>query len=366
MSTAATKATTTKKKSNYATSYFKTRPKQLIVWIPPDINQESAIYSTAILLINTNEVGGKNYRISEIPCGDYDNDFNNFYAFHLKQYTDVKSKRAKYHFCWSNSITGGVSQGYMINEANNPKNVTIMAVDMDESKNIIDVFALLTFSISVSKNSIHVHTLCSNNDPNVKKSGEGNKLLKFIQSFGLIAEIHNTSLNPIAPAVKFYEQMGYRNERKGDDKETPPSSSSSNSSSWDDASSSSPELVMQRNNQTKRLFAKLRNSIHATFGLALRQSKRREKLELQDRHKQLAKDALADVVPTKKQGTLIPAPFTTRKVKLSNNKINHTMRNNILKLPSEAIVPGKSLRPAAARVKYDDMSKSAHRLANEI
>ena len=47
MSTAATQKATqqTKKKSNYASSYFKTRPKQLIVWIPPGMNQDSAIYS---------------------------------------------------------------------------------------------------------------------------------------------------------------------------------------------------------------------------------------------------------------------------------------------------------------------------------
>ena len=232
-----------------------------------------------------------------------------------------------------------------------------MAVDMDEAKNITNIFALLTFSLSTSKNSIHVHTLCSNNDPNVKKSSEGNKLLKFIQSFGLIAEIHNTSLNPIAPAVKFYEQMGYRNERDRDAKKTPPSSS--NSSSWDDSSPSSPELVMQRNNYTNRLFAKLRNSVHATFGLALRQSKTREKRELQDRHKQMAKDALVDV-PTKPP-TRIPAPFTTRMVKLSKNNINHTMRNNILKLPSKLIVPGDSLKNTTARIKYKEMSDAAHR-----
>lgn len=352
MSTAATKAATkaiTKKKINYGISYFKTRPKQIIVWIPPDMEQDSAIFSTGMLLINTEAIEDKPYRISQIPCGDYENDFNNFYAFHLSKYDDNTNKRKKYGFCWS-TATGGVNSGYIIDEANNPKNITIMSVDMDEDRNITNIFALLTFSQSVRKKALKVHTLCSNNDPQVKKSGDGNKLLKFIQAFGLFAEINSTYLEPIDNAVPFYTQMGYRNETGRDAKETPPSSSAS-------STSSSPHLVMQRNNRTKRLFAKLRNSIHATFGLAIRQSKTREKLELQDRHKQMAKDAMADV-PTKPP-TLIPPPFTTGMMSGIRQK------KQSRKIPSKLIVPGDSLKLAKARTEYKEMSDTAHRRITE-
>ena len=87
-------------------------PKKLVIWVPPHIEQshfenpdEESIMNLAYF-IEANE-------IERIDTSLYQNDFQEFYNFHLQKYDDDKKQRK---FC--SNVLGGVTDKYIIHTAN--------------------------------------------------------------------------------------------------------------------------------------------------------------------------------------------------------------------------------------------------------
>lgn len=253
-------------------------------------------------------------------------DFDFFYQIHLDRYANEKGD-----FC-SSVIEGGVNSEYVIGTANAKRGydtVTLLSLDIDEDDNIIEVYGLITFRL-VTKTSeldtVMVDTLCGNQA--LPGSGEGTRLLNYLQSRAKEVGIVKVVLHPVDSAIRYYEREKFRPLKREEAKLV-------NSSDSD-----SDELTMQKNARSSSNWNKLKNSVRL-LGI-YRNTKKARRLE--EIKKQIIQNKMRVPTSVSKKGKPIPAPFTTQTRKF-RAKVT-PFKQSINAIP---IIPGSTLTEAKLR-----------------
>ena len=276
-------------------------PKKLVIWVPPHVEQsyienpdEESIMNL-VYFIEANE-------IERINTETYLNDFQEFYNFHLHKYNDSE-KQSK--FC--SNVLGGVSSGYIKDTANSigdKHNITIMSVnaDADMDSTDITVYALISFRLASSSDTLMVETLCGNQT--INSEGEGTRLLNFLKKMSEPIGIYKIALHPVSTAVGYYTRENFRKLSKIE-------ADLINSSSSEDDDDDSPQQTMAINIRARKNLNKFK-TVARVLGKFTR-NKRLKDLEKQVKEIKKFYKAKYDE-KTGKRGTPIAAPFSTETI----------------------------------------------------
>jgi hypothetical protein len=253
-------------RTSYITNALKR--KDLLLWIPPEMDQDSQIGMVVSYLQYVEN-------IKPLDLLLYDNDFTNFYGMEIQQKYDDTVKDG-YHFC--SNKTSGVNEGYIIDSVNDPTTATIMSVKLNPDDSFDEIYALVTFTINDKKHAIKIHTLCGNQV--LPPSGEGTRLMKLIERIGDKLGYNKIILNPLDSAIPFYSDNKYRHLTERDSNES--------SSSYETASSEDgPKLVMQKNIKALKGWAKIKTATR-TIGMLKKRRAVNERLQLEKKYTQKA------------------------------------------------------------------------------
>jgi hypothetical protein len=342
------------RRSAYVT---RARPKKkLKLWIHPSVDMED-YDNQFVLMLSQMLLVAEPLETSTI----YHNNFENFYNIHIKsKYDDKvinddddedvkKYKQKKRHYFCATDEMGGVDSGYIIQTANKPNTATIISMDVDEdSDEILEVYALVSFNISNQKMAVHVSTLCGNQV--LPPSGEGTRLLKMVEKAAAKISLNKVFLDPVASAINFYGDNKYRVLGPKDSPGTPKSSSSSGS-----GSSSEEPIQMQKNMKAQKYWNKVRSSYN--LGVLLSRSRKSvAEHELRKSQKQIRDSEIASRPPLTGKpidpiGSSLPG-FQRESVQPTTQKKTH-------KASSHIIVPGATLkRKTRARTKTRTRAKT--------
>jgi hypothetical protein len=172
--------------------------KNILLWIPDGLNPNDITLKIANTIL-----ADKKIKPSNIDKTEYSDDFREFYNTHIASGDTVKST-----FCSADGAAG-VNIEYLINNANKPKFVTLIAVKSDHFNDSIDINAVLVFRWAKSANALKIQVLCA--DQRKKGTGDGTKLLNIIKKTLTSLDLNDIYLNPIDPAVPYYIKQNFRN-----------------------------------------------------------------------------------------------------------------------------------------------------------
>ncbi len=331
----ATQKTTKYKIPNRAVYFTRAKPlKKFRLWIPSDVENsylEDPDSPSIMSFVYYLEAFG----IKRIDTSIYNSDpsdpnsepdFDLFYQIHLERYSNEKGE-----FC-SSVMDGGVSSGYIIDTANAKRGydtVTLLSLDIDDDDNIGEIYGLITFRL-VTKTSeldtIMVDTLCGNQA--LPGSGEGTRLLNYIQSRAKEVGIVKIVLHPVDTAVQYYQREKFRPLKREEAQLV-------NSSDSD-----SDELTMQKNVRASSNWNKLKNSVRL-LGIYKNTKKARRLREIKE---QIQNKAQTLKNSGSKKGKPIPAPFTTKTRRFRPKETPYKKSENAI-----PIVPGATLTQARLR-----------------
>lgn len=332
----------TKKEYNInrrATYFSRAKPKkQLRLWIPNSVEEkflENPDEPSIMSLVYYIEANG----VQRIDTSLYDADnpnFGMFYQQHLEPYTNNGV-----YFC-SSDKEGGVSEGYIIDAANAKQGndtATLLSLDIDNDGNIYDVYALITFRLVTTKqqlDTLMIETLCGNQA--LPGSGEGTRLMNYIQNKGKEIGIIKFVLHPVDTAIGYYKKDKFRTL---DPIEAMEVNSSKSDSDSDSDSSVDDKITMQKNVRAISQWNKVKNS---TKLMGIYKNNKNKQTKRQVEEKMLQKRLSKPKNMTSKKGIPIAKPFTTKTVKY--RPIVTPYKEKGLAIP---ITPGKTLEKSRLR-----------------
>jgi N-acetylglutamate synthase-like GNAT family acetyltransferase len=227
-------------KINKRLSYFTKamQPKDIYVWVPPDMDETSALGIFLSYIEFVTQPG-----VKRIDTTIYNDEFENFYGMEIEPKYDFTHSGDK--FCSTNA-DGGVGKGYLVDTANDGDSITVMSIKKNAAGVISHVYALASLRVSASKNAIVIHTLCANQM--LPKTGEGARLLKTIERAAEESGFKTMVLYAVDSAVQFYKDNGYRLVKDADSQET-------------NYPSSTDEIPMQKNFKARKGWHKLKTHV---------------------------------------------------------------------------------------------------------
>jgi len=339
----------TKKKAtiNKKAAYFQQYkvPKKLVIWVPPHVEQyyfENPDEESIMNLVYFIEA----HDVERIDTTIYQDDFKNYYDFHLKQY-DNDENYSK--FC--SNITGGVSEGYVIGTANcryGKDNITILSVDVDMDYDNIKVYALISFRL-VKADTVMVETLCGNQT--INSEGEGTRLLNFLKKMTYAIGIHKIALHPVDTAVSYYQRENFRTLKQDEADLINSSSSSSNENT--------PPNTMAINIKARKNLNKFKTAVRV-LGKFTRNKRLKDIAKQVKEIKKFYKAKYDE--KTGKRGIPIAAPFSTETTHHYRRGtpvgkiigIETTREGSKRRIAAVPIVPGESLYLAREKAAIKD------------
>jgi hypothetical protein len=335
---------TTKKvtKLNKKAAYFQQYkiPKKLVIWVPPSVeeyfieNQDELSIMELVYFIEANNV-------ERIDTETYQNDFQEFYNFHLQHYENEETF-AK--FC--SNVEGGVADDYIIHTANGDygeDNITILSV---ENMNFDKIYALISFRLA-SSDTVMVETLCGNQT--INSEGEGTRLLNFLKKMSYSIGIPKIALHPVDTAVSYYTRENFR-KLKSDEAAVINTSS--------DEDEDSPQKTMAYNQRARHNWAKIKG-VTRVLGMYTRNKQLNELLNKTKEIKRFYKSKYDE--KTGKKGTPIPYPFSTQTTTFiprsslvgELKKVVRTDEGTVKIVKKVPITPGDTLKNARLKDKIE-------------
>lgn len=340
-------STTTKKiqhKFNPRATYFQgyKLPKKFMMWVPPIVEEEYFNNGAPNLMefVYFIEASG----VERIDTTIYDG-FEHFYS----KYIDIdKYNKPETSFCATTS-EGGVGTDYIIESANseydNDRTITLISLDIDETGDITDVYALITFRLVESEiDTIMVETLCGNRS--LPPSGEGTRLINYLTDLAYLIGIHKIALHPIDSAIGYYTRLNFIELNKDE---------------ADAINNEEGTTTFRKNTRARKNWKKAMNAVR--FAIYEKKLKLNELKKNQIIIKQTYKAKYDE--KTGKRGIPIHPPFSTLKQKpyvtKPVGKLVNVQRNkngDIIKTREVyRITPGKSLRVAKMKSEIKDAAE---------
>jgi len=180
--------------------------RKVLLWM----NQFSPIFDESLKLFATKMES--THGVSVIDTNKYENNFISFYQQHMEKYdTTTATTTTNKSFCYD-GVNGIKEPNYMPRSAKGPKKATLITADINGDGQIVEIHAILTFSLIPRQKIVEVDLLCKNQALPIK-SGQGSRLLKLLETVSLELGYLIVKLTSIPSATSYYQTKWYRSSK---------------------------------------------------------------------------------------------------------------------------------------------------------